>query len=139
MADEDAPGSGRTLSYHSSCTMVQAFKALLQEKIPQIPNKIFADREWQAAKSRAAVGKGASPDPKWEVALHVTNKFDEEGRDRVIFALLNNTDDSLKISAMECLSGALATSRVPRVASRIASDISSSKKGRTPPWPPCLL
>ena len=60
--------------------------------------------QWQSAETKAAAGKGPPPDPKWEKALHVTNFFDEEGRDKVIFALLNNQDDELKIAAMECLS-----------------------------------
>jgi hypothetical protein len=60
--------------------------------------------EWERAEARAAAGKGPAPDPKWETALRVTNNFDAEGRDKIIFSLLNNADDALKISAMECLS-----------------------------------
>lgn len=53
---------------------------------------------WQSAEARAASGRGgAGYDAKVEVALKVTNNFDEEGRDKIIFALLNNADDSLKV------------------------------------------
>jgi hypothetical protein len=60
--------------------------------------------EYQSASAKAAAGRGPVPDHKWDVALKVTNLFDEEGRDRIIFSLLNNADDNLKIHAMECLS-----------------------------------
>jgi len=48
-------------------------------------------------------GKGPAPDESLEVALAVTNKFDEKGRDQIIFAMLRNNDDELRIQAMECL------------------------------------
>ena len=61
--------------------------------------------EWRKATAAANLGHGPTPDAKNELAVAVTTAFDEEGRDRLIFKLLQNSpDESLKIAAMECLS-----------------------------------
>lgn len=60
--------------------------------------------EWRVARMRHSRNEGPSVDGKRQEAMRVTDMFDEEGRDRILFALLNNTDDMLRISGMQCLS-----------------------------------
>lgn len=61
--------------------------------------------EWRKATSLANLGQGPPPEAKAELALTVTNAFDEDNRDQLLFRLLKKSrNEDLKIAAMECLS-----------------------------------
>jgi hypothetical protein len=65
----------------------------------------FAQRaeDYQQSKDRYLRGEGAQPDDRLEIASRVTELFDENSRDKIIFGMLSNTNDALCIEAMQCL------------------------------------
>ena len=65
----------------------------------------FAQRaeDYQQSKDRYLRGEGAQPDDRLEIASRVTELFDENSRDKIIFGMLSNTNDALCMEAMQCL------------------------------------
>ena len=79
--------------------VLQMLRALVRVMIA------FAQRaeDYQQSKDRYLRGEGAQPDDRLEIASRVTELFDENSRDKIIFGMLSNTNDALCIEAMQCL------------------------------------
>lgn len=59
--------------------------------------------EYRLMRDAFSRGAGPTPDDTLEVARRVTDLFDDEERDKIIFAMLSNSDGPLCIEAMKCL------------------------------------
>ena len=78
-------------------------RAMLRSLVRMMTAYAQRAEQLEDAKVQHRLGQGPVPDETMEIAVHVTNAFDDAGRDKIIFAMLANSDDDLRIQAMECL------------------------------------